>query len=193
MTGEQNTFARRTTVAVIGDARIRRGGRQEALAFEIGRELIDAGFCLVTGGLGGVMQAAHQGARASKSWHGGAGIGLLPGSDPDEANPYVDLVIPTGLDHARNLVIAQSRAVIAIGGGAGTLSEMAFAWIHKRLVIGLRCGGWSERLADERIDERQRYPEIPEDRVFGADTGEEALVLLRRWLPLYQGNHRTIR
>ena len=179
-------------VAVIGDARIRRGGAQERLAYEIGRGVIEANYRLVTGGMGGVMEAAHRGARAAASWRDGVGIGLLPGSDPDQANPYVDVAIPTGLDHARNLVIAQSRAVIAIGGGAGTLSEMAFAWIHHRLIIGLRCGGWSERLADERIDARQRYPEIAEDRVFGADTSAEALRLLEYWLPRYRKNHDAI-
>ena len=93
-------------VAVIGDARIRRGERQEQLAYEIGRGLIDSGYRLVTGGMGGVMDAAHRGARDSPFWRDGAGIGLLPGSDPTQANPYVDIVVPTGLDHARNLLVA---------------------------------------------------------------------------------------
>ena len=183
---------RRSTVAVVGDARILAGSTQEALAFEIGRGLIDSGYRLVTGGMGGIMEAAHLGARASLHWHDGAGIGLLPGCDPTHANPYVDIVVPTGLDHGRNLVVAQSEAVVAIGGKAGTLSEMAFAWIHKRLIIGLRCGGWSERLADQRIDDRVRYPHIPKDRIFGADSADDVLALLDRWLPSYQGHHKKI-
>ena len=172
-------------IAVVGDARIRHGDRQERLAFEIGRGVVDAGYHLVTGGLGGVMEAAHRGARSSKRWHHSAGIGLLPGSDPAEANPYVDIAIPTGLGFGRNLLVAQCRAVIAIGGGAGTLSEMAFAWSLRRLLIALCCGGWSERLADQKIDDRQRYTDIPEDRVYGASTSEQALQLLQFWLPRY--------
>lgn len=100
--------------------------------------------------------------------------------------------IPTGLDHGRNLVVAQSDAIIAIGGGAGTLSEMALAWIHRRLIIALRCGGWSERLANQRIDERIRYKELTEDRVFAADSAEEALRLLVDWLPRYTKRHVRI-
>src|SRR3546814_12882286 len=85
------------------------------------------------------MEAAHRGARDSANWFDGAGIGILPGTNPGQANPYVDIAIPTGSDHGRNLVVAQSEAVIAIGGGAGTLSELAFAWIHRRLILALRC------------------------------------------------------
>jgi uncharacterized protein (TIGR00725 family) len=125
-------------------------------------------------------------------WHKGAGIGVLPGGNPSQANPYIDIIIPTGLDHGRNMIVAQSDAIIAIGGGAGTLSEMAFAWIHRRLIIGVRCGGWSERLADQRIDKRSRYPDLPEDRVFGADTAHDVLNLLKKWLPMYQSRHTGI-
>ena len=70
---------------------------------------------------------------------------------------------------------------------------MAFAWIHRRLIIALRCGGWSGRLADQRIDERTRYRDIAEDRVFGADTSGEALSLLANWLPSYIRSHNEIR
>ncbi len=184
---------RRVCVAVIGDARVERSDRRWTLAMGVGAGLVDRGYCVLTGGLGGVMEAACLGARQSTSWCAGTTIGLLPGTDPGRANPYVDIPLATGLDHGRNQIVAQASAVIAIGGGAGTLSELAFAWIHRRLIIGLRCGGWSERLADERIDERIRYREIPDDRVYGADTAEEALVLLDRNLERYSGRHREIR
>jgi hypothetical protein len=182
----------RHTVAVVGDARITPGCRQEILAFEIGCGLVDRGYRLMTGGMGGVMEAAHRGARASPRWHDGAGVGLLPGSDPRQANAYVDIVVPTGMDHGRNLVVAQADALVAIGGGAGTLSEMAFAWIHKRLIIALRCSGWSLRLADQRIDQRIRYPDRADDRVFGADGAVEALDLIDELLPSYNHGHRRI-
>ncbi|MEM7151361.1 MAG: TIGR00725 family protein [Myxococcota bacterium] len=176
---------RRALVAVVGNARVEPGGVRERLAEAIGEGLVDAGHRVVTGGLGGVMAAACRGARRSSAWRDGATIGVLPGTDPDAANAWVDIAMCTGLDHGRNRVVAQSDAVIAIGGGAGTLSEMAFAWIHQRLVIALRCGGWSERLADERVDERIRFPEIAEDRVFGADDAAAALRVLTEWLPHY--------
>jgi uncharacterized protein (TIGR00725 family) len=92
---------------------------------------------LVTGGLGGVMEAACRGARDA----GGTTIGILPGADRSAANPYVDVAIPTGLGEARNaLVVRSADAVIAIGGAYGTLSEIAFALKAGKRVVGL--GTW---------------------------------------------------
>lgn len=182
----------RPCIAVIGDARLAGDDPRRNLAESIGRELVDAGYRIVTGGMGGVMEAAHKGARESPNWFDGAGIGILPGSNISQANQFVDIAIPTGLDHARNAIVAHSAAVIAIGGGAGTLSEMALAWAYGRLVIGLRCGGSSELLAGRRIDGRVRYPEMPEDQVFAADNATLAMDLLARWLPRYNKVHLRI-
>ena len=172
-------------MAVVGFANVGSGSAIEQAAETVGEGIIDAGHRLVTGGLGGVMAAASRGARRSKAWQDGSVVGVLPGTDPSTANEWVDIPICTVLGHGRNRVVAQADAVIALGGGAGTLSEMAFAWIHDRLVIAVRCGGWSERLADKRIDERVRYPAIEQDRVYGAADAREALRLLERWLPSY--------
>ena len=80
------------------------------------------------------MEAACRGARGK----GGVTIGILPGTRPSDANPYVTYPIPTGLGHARNILVARSaQAVIAIGGKYGTLSEIAFAKIEGVPVIGL--------------------------------------------------------
>lgn len=155
--------------------------------------LVDAGYRVVTGGMGGVMEAVHKGVRGSPNWFDGAGIGILPGSDISQANPFVDIAIPTGLDHGRNSIVAHSAAVIAIGGGAGTMSEMALAWTYGRLVIGLLCGGSSELLAGRRIDQRIRYPALPEDQVFAAGSAAQAMALLQRWLPEYNKVHTGIR
>jgi uncharacterized protein (TIGR00725 family) len=182
----------RPCIAVVGDARLACDDPRKELAESIGRGLVDAGYRVITGGMGGVMEAAHRGARGSLNWFEGAGIGILPGSDISLANPFVDIAIPTGLDHARNSIVAHSAAIIAIGGGAGTMSEMALAWTYGRLVIGLRCGGTSELLAGRRIDGRLRYAEIPDDQVFGADSAERALGLLQRWLPKYNKVHMRI-
>ena len=183
---------RRLTVAVIGNARIESDSTQEKLAFEIGKRVIDGGYRLMTGGLGGVMEAACRGGRQSFNWADGSIIGVLPGSDPGDANPYVDIAIPSSLDHGRNILVAQADAVVAVGGGAGTLSEMALAWAHKRLIIGVRCGGWSERLAGQPIDNRRRYKSIPNDMVYPADTPDEAFRLLDKLISLYTGTHKGI-
>ena len=106
-----------------------------ALAEAVGEQIALASAVLVCGGLGGVMEAACRGAHRK----GGVTIGILPGTRPGDANPYVTYPIPTGLGHARNIIVARSaQAVIAIGGKYGTLSEIAFAKIEGTAVIGLQ-------------------------------------------------------
>jgi uncharacterized protein (TIGR00725 family) len=107
-------------------------------AEEVGRRLARQGAILVCGGLGGVMEAACRGA----SGEGGLTIGILPGEDRRSANPYVQLPIVTGLGYARNVIVVKSaRAIIAIGGSYGTLSEIAHARQNGIPVIGLNT--WS--------------------------------------------------
>jgi uncharacterized protein (TIGR00725 family) len=92
---------------------------------------------LVCGGLGGVMEAACKGAKES----GGTTVGILPGLDRADANPYVEVAVATGLGEARNaLVVRAADALIAIGGGYGTLSEVALALRAGKRVVGL--GTW---------------------------------------------------
>lgn len=111
-----------------------------ALAREVGCRLAEAGAVVVTGGLGGVMAAAAEGARSA----GGLVIGVLPGNDRTAANDHVSVAIPTGLGQARNAVVVGSAdAVIAVGGSWGTLSEIALARRTGTPVVGLR--GWSVR------------------------------------------------
>lgn len=104
-----------------------------ALAYEVGKLVAQKKGIIVCGGLGGVMEAACKGAAEA----GGVSIGILPGENRNEANPYVTYALPTGLGEARNaLVIRASDAVIAIGGGFGTLSEIGFALkMRKKLVL----------------------------------------------------------
>jgi uncharacterized protein (TIGR00725 family) len=119
-------------VAVIGP-----GDEPIVAAAEVGRLLAERGAVLVCGGLGGVMEAACRGAKEA----GGLTVGILPGSDRAEANPFVDVVVPTGLGEARNaLVVGAAEVVVAIGGGYGTLSEVALALKAGKRVIGL--GTW---------------------------------------------------
>ena len=106
-------------------------------AYEVGRLIAENDAFLVCGGLTGVMEAACKGAKNA----GGTTIGILPGSYIGDANPYVDIPVATGLGHGRNLIIINTaRAVIAISGRYGTLSEIGFALQSGKPVFGL--GTW---------------------------------------------------
>ncbi len=122
----------RPLIGVIG------GGRCEPatweMAFEVGRLIALNGFGLVNGGLGGVMEASAEGCGSE----GGLTVGILPGLDAAAANPYMELIIPTGLGDIRNLLVVRaSKALIAIGGSYGTLSEIALGRKAGIPVIGL--------------------------------------------------------
>jgi uncharacterized protein (TIGR00725 family) len=100
----------------------------------VGRELARRGAVVVCGGLGGVMEAACRGAKGA----GGTTVGILPGIDRDAANQFVDIAIPTGLGEARNaLVVRAADALVALGGGYGTLSEIALALKAGKRVVAL--------------------------------------------------------
>jgi uncharacterized protein (TIGR00725 family) len=121
----------RAWIAVVGPGS---GSEHLAAAEEVGAAIAEAGCGLVCGGLGGAMEAACRGARS----RGGLTLGLLPGLDRDDANGWVVVAVPTGLGEARNaLVVRAADAVIAVGGGWGTLSEIALAMKTGVPVIGL--------------------------------------------------------
>lgn len=109
----------------------------DTIAEEVGRLLAERGAILVCGGLGGVMSAACRGADSG----GGLSVGLLPGTERAAANEFLDIALPTGMGEMRNALIVRAvDAVIAIGGGWGTLSEIAFARKTGVPVIGI--GTW---------------------------------------------------
>jgi uncharacterized protein (TIGR00725 family) len=107
------------------------------LAADVGRLLARRGIAVVCGGLYGVMEAACMGAKEA----GGTTIGILRTYTKEEANPYVDYVIPSGLGDARNVLVATAGdAAIAVGGWLGTLSEISLALKHGIPVVGV--GTW---------------------------------------------------
>lgn len=119
-------------VAVVGPGEA--GSAEVATAEAVGRGLAEHGAILVCGGLGGVMAAACRGAKSA----GGLTVGILPGSDRRAANEWVDVAIPTGLGELRNgLIVRAAEALIAVGGGPGTLSEIALALKTGVRVVGL--------------------------------------------------------
>lgn len=140
----------------------------------VGRLIAESGSILVCGGRGGVMEAACRGAKNA----GGKTIGILPGLSRDEANPYIDVVILTGLGLGiRNFITVRSSDVlIMVHGEVGTLSEVIIAYQHKKPVVALETtGGWASRLHtaaydDGRYLDNKRMSEIhycksPEDAV----------------------------
>jgi uncharacterized protein (TIGR00725 family) len=123
----------RVHVAVVGGGEA--GDDVCRLAEDLGRELARRGAVVVTGGLGGVMAAASRGAKDGQ----GSTIGILPGADRADANPWVDVAVPTGLGEGRNLLVVRAAdAVVAVAGEFGTLSEIALALRAGTPVIGLR-------------------------------------------------------
>jgi uncharacterized protein (TIGR00725 family) len=122
-------------VAVIGASNATPADLENARA--AGRRLAELGAIVVSGGRGGVMEAACRGAREGN----GRTIGILPGLDRSDANPYVELAIPTGLGELRNGLVARAAdAVVAVGGAWGTLAEIAFARAAGKPVFGV--GTW---------------------------------------------------
>ncbi|MBE9542392.1 MAG: TIGR00725 family protein [Deltaproteobacteria bacterium] len=125
----------------------------ERLAEEVGREIAKKKALLICGGLGGVMEASARGAKQE----GGVTIGILPGFSFEDANPFIDIPIVTGLSHARNvLVVRSSQAIIAVEGGYGTLSEIGIALKLRKPVVGLRTWDVSKKIVTV---------ETPEDAV----------------------------
>lgn len=122
-------------IGVIGGANPEERWRQ--MAFEVGNHIAKNNAILVCGGLGGVMEAAAKGAKQA----GGHTLGILPGSSHEDANPYIDIAIATGLGYTRNSLVAMNADVlIAVDGQYGTLSEIAYGIIFKKKVIGI--GTW---------------------------------------------------
>ncbi len=122
------------------------------MAEELGKAIASRGAVLITGGRGGVMEAVCKGAKEKQ----GLTVGILPGCNKD-ANPYVDIIIVTGMGDGRNIInIKSADAIIAVNGGAGTLSEIALALKTDRKVIAIRpSGGVAEKMAGIVIDGRE--------------------------------------
>ncbi|MDR2733697.1 MAG: TIGR00725 family protein [Spirochaetota bacterium] len=157
-------MARNKQVLVIGDSADY--PERNAIAYTMGRFIAANGWVLVSGGRGGVMQAASRGA----SEGGGIALAILPSDSMDEANPFAAIIIPTGIGFARNYInVLAADVVVAIGGGTGTLCEIAYAWqAGKPIIACSMSGGWAEELAGRTLDYRR------DDAIISAATIEEA-------------------
>lgn len=119
-------------IGVVGAGKCSKKLRDQA--YSVGKAIAQQGAVLVCGGLKGVMEGAARGARDA----GGLTIGIIPGTDKSDANPYIDIAIPTGMGEARNVLVVQtSDAVVSLHGKFGTISEMAFSLKLGRPLISL--------------------------------------------------------
>jgi hypothetical protein len=130
---------------------------------ELGRRLSSPDRVILCGGLGGFMEAVCKGAKQSNKTFNGQTIGILPDAVSDNANAYIDIPIPTGVGIARNIIIVNTADIlISAGGGAGTLSEIAFAWQQKKTVLCVTLfDGWAKELAGRNLDSRANGLLIP--------------------------------
>ncbi|MHA1112430.1 MAG: TIGR00725 family protein [Promethearchaeota archaeon] len=184
--------SRKKIIAIIGTSSASKEVIQAAE--QLGTLIIDNGFRIISGGLSGVMEAVSRGARNSLKHQDGDIIGILPGFNKSDANAFVDIVIPTGFGFARNLIIVTAAdLVVAIAGGSGTLSEIAFAWQFQKPIIGLnfkpdesistkigtldnsnfkKSIGWSSIMGNLKLDETRN------DKIHSAKNPEEVISMI---------------
>ncbi|MHA1729035.1 MAG: TIGR00725 family protein [Promethearchaeota archaeon] len=167
-----------------------------SLAKMLGERLIDNGYRIATGGLMGIMEAVSKGAHNSSRYKEGDVIGIIPGHLKSDANDFVDIVIPTRMGYARNLILVSTAdAVVAIAGGSGTLSEISMAWQYNKPIIAIQLNpqerkleditkltesndfiqnvGWSSILAGMKLDDRR------EEKIYSAKSIEDTIKLLK--------------
>jgi uncharacterized protein (TIGR00725 family) len=164
---------RRVQILVVGSDSDHCTELANKLAYEVGEEVALKGAVLVTGGLGGVMEAASKGAKA----RGGLVVGIIPQNEKRYANAYCDVVISTGLGYSRNFVTAYSGdAVIVVGGGAGTAIEARVAYLKGKPIIAIKGnGGTADKIGGHYLDDRREVkvmaeegPKIAVEKIFKA-------------------------
>jgi uncharacterized protein (TIGR00725 family) len=163
----QSNYKRLIQVLVIGSDGDHCPQTTYDAAKEVGAQIAARNAITVTGGLGGVMEAACRGAKEK----GGMVVGIIPNEDMSYANPYCDIIIPTGIGFARNFITAYSADVaIVVGGGAGTYIEACVAYQKGKPIVALAgTGGTADKIADTFLDDRKTVKVIsassPKDAV----------------------------
>ena len=167
---------KKSQILVIGNSRELCNKNAYDVAYSVGKEIAKANIVLVTGGLGGVMEAASKGAAEE----GGLVVGIIPQDDPKTANPYCDIVIPTGMGIMRDFLTAFAcDAMIIVGGGAGSMIEAAASYLKGKPILAIEgTGGIADELAGKYLDERRTT------KILGVKSPTEAvkkaIKLLRR-------------
>ena len=163
----QSNYKRLIQVLVIGSDGDHCPPATYEAAKEVGAQIASRSAVTVTGGLGGVMEAACRGAKEK----GGFVVGIIPHEDMSYANPFCDIIIPTGMGFARNFITAYSAdAAIVVGGGAGTYIEACVAYQKRKPIVALTgSGGTADKISDTFLDDRKTVKVIP------ASTPKEAV------------------
>ncbi len=175
-------------IGVIGDANLSKDNIKWKCVFEVGKLLIDNEYRLVNGGMGGVMEASILGAKSSVRYKEGMTIGVLPDYNKTSSNSQADIIIPTGLGLARNVVlVSMCDAIIAIGGGSGTLSEIALAWQMNKMIIAIDFEGWSGNLKSLQLDKRRL------DKIFEAENAIRAIEILKENIENYKNKYKGVK
>lgn len=149
-------------IGIIGGSKQTCKDKDLELAYALGELLIKNGYRIITGGYQGVMESVSKGAKKATNYQDGDIVGILSTINPNDANEFCDIVIATGMNYARNQIItASADIVIAIGGGSGTLSEIAFAWQLFKPILAFTIEGWSGELAGKTLDNKRSDKIIP--------------------------------
>lgn len=142
-----------------------------AIAYEVGKLVGRRNAILVCGGKGGIMEAACRGAKEENS----ITVGIVSGNTRNQANKYVDVEIVSGMINCAEeaIIISMCDGLIIIGGGSGTLQEIAIAYRNKKPMVAITSiSGWGEKLANSYLDQRQLI------KIEEAVSPKEAMTLL---------------
>jgi len=144
------------------------------VAYKLGKEVAKRGAILVTGGLGGVMEAACKGASDA----GGVTLGIIPFDEFSKANKYCNVIVCSGMGYARNFITAYSAdGAVIVGGGIGTLIEAGVAYMKKKPVVAIAgSGGIADRYAGKYLDDRKSV------RISSTSNAKEAVDYIMRKL-----------
>lgn len=146
---------RKKVVGVIGGHVCK--AKVEQISHELGKKLAKVVDILVSGGLSGTMKAVCSGFKVG----GGLTLGIIPSYCKEDANPFVDIVLPTGMGLARNLLVVKSAdVVVALPGAAGTLSEIAYCLQFGIPVISLNSWDIKGVIKARTVDEAVRKVKI---------------------------------
>lgn len=161
---------RKLQITIIGDSsEIEENNK---IAYEVGCYIAKKGWILICGGKEGVMNAASKGAIENN----GIVVAILPDNDINAGNPYKTISIATGIGYARNSInVLSGDIIISIGGGSGTLSEIAYAWAYNKPIIAFKNSiGWSKELSGKALDNRRN------DFIIGVSSIEELDIEINR-------------
>lgn len=139
-----------------------------AIAEKVGALIAKNKAILICGGKGGIMESACNGARK----YGGITVGVVSGNSRNTCNKYVDVEVVSGMINCseESLIVSMSDALIILGGGSGTLQEIALAYRNEKPMVTITgIGGWGSKLANTYLDYRKKV------KILSANDAEEAI------------------